>query len=155
MDPKFLEFWGQAMLAAAQGEKQLGDVAQWFSQGFKGTEEFNRQFARLYGLTPGDDEKSTASSPEWQQASESFMQSFRQFLDLLDVVPRSDHEALKDKYASLQEKCREQQEIIDRLEKLLAEKVTGGEAASGFQKLMQEQSRQFQDLMDAFTGRKA
>ncbi len=154
MDPKFLEFWGKAMLAAAQGEKQLGEIAQWFSQGIKGTQDISRRVARLYGLTPGSDEKAAASSPQWQQAAESFMQSFRQFLDLLEVVPRSDHEALKEKYESLQEKCREQQKVIDRLEKLLAEKVTGGEAASGFQKLMQEQSRQFQDLMDALTGRK-
>ncbi len=153
MDPKFLEFWGKALLAAAQGEKQLSDITQWFSQGFKGTEELTRQFARLYGLTPGP-QGASPFSPDWQQASESFKQSFRQFLDLLEVVPRSDHEALKEKYESLQEKCRQQQKVIDRLEKLLAEKVTGGEAASGFQKLMQEQSRQFQDLMEALTGRK-
>ncbi len=153
MDPKFLEFWGKALLAAAQGEKQLSDITQWCSQGFKGTEELTRQFARLYGLTPGPQEASP-SSPDWQQASESFRQSFRQFLDLLEVVPRSDHEALKEKYESLQEKCRQQQKVIDRLEKLLAGKVTGGETASGFQKLLQEQSRQFQDLMDALTGRK-
>ncbi len=155
MVPKFLEFWGKAMLAAARGENQLGETAQCFSQGIKGAQDISRRVARLYGLAPDSDEKAAASSPEWRQTSESFMQSFRQFLDLLEVVPRSDHEELEKKYASLQEKYEQQQENIDRLEKLLAEKVTGGEAASGFQKLMQAQSRQFQDLMDALTGRKS
>ena len=154
MDPKFLEFWGNALLAAAHGEKQLSDVTQWFSQGFKGTEDLSRQFARLYGLTPAAGETAAASSPDWQQAADSFMRSFRQFLDMLDVVPRAEHQELVEKYESLQKKSAQQQQVIERLEKLLAEKVIGGEAASGFQKLLQEQSKQFQDLMEAFTGRK-
>ncbi len=153
MDPKFLEFWGNALLGAARGEKQLSDVTQWLSQGLKGTEEFTRQFARLYGLAPGGDQK-TPDSHDWRQAADSFTRSFRQFLDMLDVVPRSEHQELVEKYEALQEKYEQQQKVVDRLEKLLAEKVTGSEAASGFQKLMQEQSKQFQDLMDAFTGRK-
>lgn len=153
MDPKFLKFWGNALLGAARGEKQLDDITRWFSQGFKGTEELTRQFAGLYGLTPGTDEKS-ASSADWQQAADSFRQSFRQFLDMLEVVPRSEHQALVEKFEALQEKADQQQETIGHLEKLLAEKVLGGEAASGFQELMQQQSRQFQDLMAAFTGRR-
>ena len=154
MDPKFLEFWGNALLGAARGEKQLDDITQWFSQGLKGTEELTRQFASLYGLTPGADEKSSASAADWQQAADSFRQSFRQFLDMLEVVPRSEHQALVEKYEALREKADQQQETIDHLEKLLAEKVMGGEAASGFQELMQQQSRQFQDLMAAFTDKK-
>ena len=153
MDPKFLEFWGKALLAAAQGEKQVGDITKWFSQGLKGTEELTRRFARLYGLTPADDD-AAASSPDWQQAAESFTQSFRQFLDLLEVVPRSEHQELLEKYEMLQKKSEQQQQTIERLEQLLAEKMAGGEAVSSFQKLMQEQSKQFQDLMAAFTDKK-
>lgn len=152
MDPKFLEFWGNALLGAARGEKQLDDITQWFSQGFKGTEELTRQFSSLYGLTPGADEKS--ASADWQQAADSFTQSFRQFLDMLEVVPRSEHQALVEKYEALREKADQQQETIEHLKKLLAEKVMGGEAASGFQELMQQQSRQFQDLMAAFTAKR-
>jgi serine phosphatase RsbU (regulator of sigma subunit) len=154
MDPKFLEFWGNALLGAARGEKQLGDVTRWFSQGFKGAEELTRQFAGLYGLTPGSDEK-TPDSADWRQASDSFRQSFRQFLDMLEVVPRSEHQELVEKYEALREKSERQEQAIDRLEKLLAEKVTGSEAVNGFQELMQEQSKQFQDLMAAFTGKKS
>lgn len=153
MDPKFLEFWGNALLGAARGEKQLDDVARWFSQGFQGAEELTHQFARLYGLTPGSDEK-TPGSADWQQASDRFTQSFRQFLDMLEVVPRSEHQELAEKYEALREKSERQEQAIGRLEKLLAEKMAGSEAVTGFQELVQEQSKQFQDLMAVFTGKK-
>lgn len=154
MDPKFLEFWGNALLGAARGEKQINDVMQWLSQGFKGTEELTRQFARLYGVKPGADEK-TQSSVDWQQAADSFRQSFRQFLEMMDVVPQSEHQVLIEKYQLLKDKTAQQQETIDHLEKLLAEKVLGGEAVGGFQKLMRQQSEQFQELMASLMGNKS
>ena len=50
MDRQFLEFWGNYLLAAAKGQKQLEDMNQWLNQGFSGYEELTAMFKKFYGL---------------------------------------------------------------------------------------------------------
>ena len=50
MDSQFLEFWGNYLLAAASGQKQLEDLNRWISQGFSGCDELTAMFNKFYGL---------------------------------------------------------------------------------------------------------
>ena len=85
MDRQFLEFWGNYLLAAAKGQKQLEDLNQWLNQGFSGFEELTAMFKKFYGLehTP---QKNSDSTKAWENAVAGFRNSFDAYLDLMGVV---------------------------------------------------------------------
>jgi hypothetical protein len=37
MDRHFLEFWGNFLINAAKGQKQMEDMSKWMQQGFEGS----------------------------------------------------------------------------------------------------------------------
>lgn len=151
MDPKFLEFWGNALIDAARGQQQLVQLKDWSRQGLKDLGGLSQRFAEVYGL-PQPEAQTPAAADTWQAAGQQFQQAFKQFLNMLDVVPRSEHHALTEKYAALQAQAAEQQKIIQDLKHRLA--VKGGmpdDPAEGFAELMRQQARQFQKLMKNFS----
>ena len=40
MDKYFMEFWGNFLISAAKGERQLDEMARWIDQDFSGLEDF-------------------------------------------------------------------------------------------------------------------
>ena len=143
MNRHFLEFWGKALLMAAQGQKQWEDLARWFQGGFAGFPEFTRLFKQAYGLEAPED------SPDffalWKKAEQDFRRSFQDYLSLMGMVPREEYEALQRQCADLQEKVKEQEELITGLKALAEQKGMGLEAATlELQKLVQKQGDQFQ-----------
>ena len=151
MDRHFLEFWGNFLINAAKGQKQLEDISKWMQQGFKGFDELNDLFRKFYGLDHL--EKDTSGYMEtWKRASENFQKSFRDYLSLMGVVPKEEHLALVKKYEELKEKIDAQEETIKNLRVLLEEKKgeTQGELVKGFQEIIEKQSEQFQEAMETF-----
>jgi hypothetical protein len=45
-----LEFWGNFLINAAKGQKQLEDMSKWMQQGFEGFDELTGMFKKFYGL---------------------------------------------------------------------------------------------------------
>ena len=149
MDKHFLEFWGNFLINAAKGQKQLQDMSKWMQQGFKGFDEFTDMFRKFYGLEHM--EKDTSSYMEtWKKASENFQKSFKDYLDLMGVVSKDEHLALVRKYEKLKEKVAAQEETIKHLRMLLEEKKfeTQGKLVQGFQEIIEKQSEQFQETME-------
>ncbi len=147
MNRRFLEFWGKALLLAAQGQKQMEDLVKWFQQGFWGFPDYSRLFQGAYGLGGGEEEDPDYLK-RWKKAEEDFRRSFREYLHLLGVVPREDYAALEEENARLREKLAEQEEALRRLRALADEKGLGLEAATlEFQKLIKKQGDQFQKLL--------
>jgi hypothetical protein len=62
-DPKFLEFWGNYLIAVAQGQKQLQSLSRWMHQNFQGWEDLTALFKKSYGL-----ETLAPDSPAFQEA---------------------------------------------------------------------------------------
>ena len=152
MDSQFLEFWGNYLLAAARGQKQLEDLNQWISQGFSGFEELAGMFKKYYGLEHPRKEDAD-STRAWQNAAEDFRNSFNAYLDMLGVVPKDKYRALEQKYATLQKKAAEQEDTIEVLRKLLAEEGTyQGETAKVFQDLVNTQAEAFETLMKSIAA---
>jgi DNA repair exonuclease SbcCD ATPase subunit len=147
MDRQFLEFWGNYLLAAAKGQKQLEDLNQWIRQGFRGFEELTAMFKKFYALEDprkGDSDSTRA----WQNAAADFRNSFNAYITLMGMVPQDKYLTLEQKYAALQKKVAEQKETIQALRKLLTEKGTyQGETVKVFQDLVQKQSDAFEKLM--------
>ena len=151
MDSQFLEFWGNYLLAAARGQKQLEDLNQWISQGFSGSEELTAMFKKYYGLERPRKEDSD-STKVWQKAATDFHKSFNAYLDLMGVVPRDKYLALEQKCTALQNKVADQEETIKLLRSLLTEEGTyQGETVKVFQDLVNKQSDAFETLMRKLT----
>jgi uncharacterized coiled-coil protein SlyX len=152
MDSQFLEFWGNYLLAAARGQKQLEDLNQWISQGFSGFEELTAMFKKFYGLERSPEENSD-SAKAWENAAAGFRNSFNAYLDLMGVVPQDKYQALEQKYAALQKKVADQEETIKILRSLLTEEGTyQGETVKVFQNLVNKQSDAFETLMKNLTA---
>lgn len=149
MDRQFLEFLGSFFLNAAQGQKQLEDMTRWISGGFSGFDDLTRMFRKFYGLNA-----LPLASPDyakaWEKASENFKKSYHEWLNLMNVIPKSEYNALKKKCEALEEKVATQDETIQDLRGLLSEKgLPYAEAVKGFTEMMEQQGNQFQELMDS------
>ncbi|MGB2929805.1 MAG: hypothetical protein WBB70_12915 [Desulfobacterales bacterium] len=152
MDKHFLEFWGNFLINAAKGQKQMEDISKWMQQGFEGFDELTAMFRKFYGLE--HIEKDTPAYMEtWKKASENFQKSFKDYLRLMGVVSKDEHLALVKKYEELKEKVAAQEETINNLRMLLEEKKveTQGELVQGFQEIIEKQSEQFQETMETFS----
>ncbi len=149
MNRRFLEFWGQALINAAKGQKQLEDMAKWLQPGFN-FGDFTAQFRQAYGLDDLD-KSSPDSLKMWKKAEEEFQESFREYFTLLGVVPREKHLKLVKKYEALKEKVADQEETINHLKMILGEKGLGINTMTlEFQKLLKKQEVQFQELIKGF-----
>ena len=149
MDKYFLDFWGNFLINAAKGQKQLEDMSKWMRQGFEGFDELTDMFRKFYGLEHM--EKDTPAYMEtWKQASENFQKSFKDYLRMMGVVPKDEHLELVRKYEELKKKVAVYEETIKHLRMLLEEKrvETQGEFIQKFQSIIENQSEQFQETME-------
>ena len=153
MDKHFLEFWGNFLINTAKEQKRMEDLSKWMQQGFKfkGFDDLTEMFRKFYGLEHM--EKDTPAYMEsWEKASENFLESFKDYLELMGMVPKDEHLSLVKKYEELKEKVAGQEETIKSLRLLLEEKRAESqrEVVKGFQDLIEKQSQQFQETMETF-----
>ena len=151
MDKHFLEFWGNVLINAAKEQKRLEDLSKWMQQGFNGFDDLTEMFRKFYGLDHM--EKDTPAYLEtMKKASENFLESFKDYLDLMGMVPKDKHLALVQKYEALKEKVADQEATIKNLQLLLEEKraESQGELVLGFQDLIEKQTKQFQETIETF-----
>jgi chromosome segregation ATPase len=152
MDSQFLEFWGNYLLAAAKGQRQLEDLNQWIRQGFSGFEELTAMFKKYYGLEPPRREDSDTTQA-WRKAAADFRSSFNAYLNLMGLVPKDKYQALEQKYAALQKKAADQEETIKTLRELLSEEGTyQGETVKVFQDLVNKQAEAFETFMKSIAA---
>jgi len=147
MNRHFLEFWGQALLEAAKGQKQLEDLAKWCQRGFLTLQDYTQLFISAYGLE-GIPRDTQDFFDLWKKAEEDFRKSFRDYLNLLGVVPREEYLALARECEELKAKLADQEDTIQRLKMLAEEKGLGLAATTlEFQKLIKKQGEQFQKFI--------
>lgn len=151
MDKHFLEFWGNFLINTAKEQKRIEDLSKWMQQGFKGFDDLTEMFKKFYGLEHM--EKDTpAYTDTWEKASENFLNSYKDYLNLIGMIAKDEHLALIKKYEELKEKAAAQEETINHLRLLLEERKTKSqeELVQGFQDLIEKQSKQFQETMETF-----
>ena len=147
MNRHFLEFWGKALLQAAQSQKQLEDLAKWCQRGIFSFQDYTQIFKTSYGLDQVEEDSPDYFSI-WNKAEENFQESFKEYLHIFGVVPREEYADLARHYEELQAKVAEQEETIKLLRLLLEEKGLGLAANSlEFQRLIEKQGEQFQKLI--------
>jgi hypothetical protein len=147
MDKQFLEFWGNFLINAAKGQKQLEDMSKWIKQGSQGFDEITAMFSQYYGLEPIQ-KNTSAYSDAWESASEAFKKSFKDYLRMMDVVPQEEHLILIKKYEALKEKVASHEKTIKYLKMLLNGKTTQENISEGFQSVVEKQCEQFYKTME-------
>lgn len=152
MDEKFLEFIGQLFLNAAKGKKQYEDMLNLGRKGMAGFEEMTSMYLKFCGLAPSG-KKTDEYLETWNRASEEFRKSFKEYLNLMGVVPKEDYLKLVKRCEELKSRAADQEETIRNLQVLLGEKGTDqGETAKVFKELMEKQSEQFVEMMKTVGG---
>lgn len=148
MDRQFLEFLGSFFLNVAKGQKQLEDMTEWMSRGFRGFKELTDLFCKLYGM-----DRLPHDSPDyvkaWETAAQNFQKSYREWMNLMNVISKSEYQILEKKCAALEKKVARQDKTIQQLQNQLSEKgLPYLDAIQDFTQMMEEQGHQFQELMD-------
>lgn len=151
MDRQFLEFWGNTLLAAAGGSRQMEDLARWVRQGFSGFEEIADLFRKAYGL-----ERFSEGSPDyrdaWQKATADFQKAFRDYFAQAGWVPTGDYRRLEEENARLKQTLIDREDAIRRLRAALAHGAPDQNAnLKVFQDLVRKQSENFEKLMKNLT----
>jgi hypothetical protein len=156
MDKQFMEFWGNACLSAVRGQQQLEDMTKWFTGAFTGTQNLNQMFSKIYGLDALPKEIPDYFS-WWEKSMNEFQKSFLDFFAMMDLVPRKAYQELEKENEELKLKISELEKNITPLHSIVEEEIKlAKEGAKGFQVLIEEQARQYQELMNtvgkAFTA---
>jgi beta-phosphoglucomutase-like phosphatase (HAD superfamily) len=131
----------------------MEDLSKWMQQGFKGFDDLSEMFKKFYGLEHM--EKDTPVYMDiWEKASENFLNSFKDYLNLMGMVSKDEHLTLIKKYEKLKEKAAAQEETINHLRLLSEEKKIENqeELVQGFHDLIEKQSNQFQKTMETFSS---
>ncbi len=149
MDKQFLEFWGNMMLSSAKGQQQFDDIMKLFSGNFNEFKDITSTFCKMYGIDP-EAQKAPGNLTIWQKAFDEFQKSFGELAIMMDLVPRKDYIALSRENQDLKKRLSELEEGIAHQRALLAEKsnaASSGEGLKGFQELINEQAKQYQNFM--------
>ena len=151
MDPKFLEFWGNYLLAVSRGQQQMEDLNRWTQQGFSGVQQLNDMFKTVYGL-PANVTQSAGHDDTWQKAVASFNASYKEYFEQFGWVPRQEVEALTEENAALTKKIAALEDTVQRLRSLLDdENPVHAKTVGALQELVEKQSEEFNTLMQSLS----
>jgi hypothetical protein len=149
MDNNLLEFWGNIFLTTAKGQKQVEEFTKMTKSGLWGMPDMSN----IMGVYPGMDALSKASNEYlkiFNKTNEEMQKSVREFLALMDLVPRKDYLELLEEYEAYKKSIEEKNK--SNMGKVLDEEMSlQTQGMKSFEELMRNQTKQFQDLMTNFT----
>lgn len=152
MDRQFLELWGTMLLNASKGQKQLEDFSKLMRGDFSSFENMAEMFGNMYGI--GLYKKNAPDYLEiWQKAMQDFNTAFKEFIAMMDLVPRNDYLELLRENEVLKKKAALQEENISDLQKILDKQLSDQkDGLKEFESLIQNQDDQFRKLMNNFSN---
>lgn len=146
MDPKFLEFWGNYLLAVSRGQHQMEDLTRWMQQGFAGVQQLNDMFTAIYGL-PKAKPASKEFDKTWQTAAAAFSESYREYFEQLGWVTRQEFDNLVKENEAL----KKQVETLENTVKRLQIQIDSDKTVTALQELADKQGQEFNNLMQTFS----
>jgi hypothetical protein len=149
MDNNLLEFWGNVLLTAARGQKQLEEISNMTKNGWWGMPDMSS----MMGMFQGMDVFAKASSEYlkiFSKTNDEMQKSIKEFLALMDLVPRKDYLELQEEYEAYKKSVEEKSK--SNMGKMLGEEMSlQSQGLRSFEELMRNQTKQFQDLVSNFT----
>ena len=145
MSGSFLKFWGEFLLQAAEGQRQMEEITRWMQSGFPSSGELADLFRRCYGLST---DSSSGKGDHWQKATADFRDALEAYAPLWGWVPLDRYDQLRIENEELKTQLSEQARLIKRLEALMADEDMGHMTmVARFQNLIEDQSKAFDKLM--------
>jgi hypothetical protein len=149
MDNNLLEFWGNFFLTAAKGQKQLEEISKMTKVGMWGMPGMSDMMT----VFPGMDVFTMASDEYlkvFSRTNDEIQKSIKEFLALMDLVPRKEYLALLEEHEAYKKSVEEKSK--GDMGKMLGEEMSlQAQGMRSFEELMRNQTKQFQDLMSNFT----
>ena len=150
MDKHFLEFIGNCFISAAKGQKYMEDMERGMSRSLNGFGDQFAMFKKFYGLERLKD-KTPDYSENWEKFIKDFKKIFIDYLGFFSMASFEEHLSLVNKYEALKKKADEQEKTIKRLQSRSGDSLIGQEKiAEKLQSLIDDQTDQFQKMMDSF-----
>ncbi len=165
MDENVLEFWGNLLINASRGKKQMGDITSWVqncmnaftdpakSKEMHGFEDFAASIKQFYGL-----DNFSEQSLEYQnlakKAADDFQRSFTDCLAAMGMVSYKEHLAIIEKYEKLKEKCAGLEETVVHQRMLLEakkEEKAGDNLGENLREIFKGQGELFRKMMTDFS----
>ena len=145
MSGSFLKFWGEFLLQAAEGQRQIEEINRWMQSGFPSSGELADLFRRCYGLSTGSP---SGKGDHWQEATADFREALEAYAPLWGWVPLDRYDELRTENEQLKTQLSEQARLIKRLEALMDDEDMGHRTmVARFQNLIEDQSKAFDKLM--------
>ena len=136
------EFWGQALLNAAEWQRQI----EWLMRLAPATH-------RLTGPSLSADNNQTApalnsraNNPGWTESMAASRNMYEDWLKMCGWVPRKQYDDLQARLATLERRCARQKEMIARLRR--ASEFDPQALFEGFSQYFARQSGEFRRLME-------
>jgi len=146
MNGQLMEYWGRTMLAALQGQNQMDQMTTWLQRAFQDMTRLNSSFLQLWGM-PAAQPPQVDFQHQWNRAWEPLLRLQQLSLQWMGMVSPGEYAAQSKKIAQLEEQVQEQARTIQSLQNLMNKSGGGNnEMIDQFQKLIDQQSRQFQQL---------
>jgi hypothetical protein len=146
MNSQLMELWGRTMLAAFQGQSRMDAITSWFQRACEDVTRMHSTFFQFWGM-PATASPQTELANQWEQAWAPLLQ-FQQFsLRWIGMAPYDEWAAHSKKIENLETQIQEHAQAILKLQHLISRSGTGNdELTDQFQKLIDQQSRQFKQL---------
>jgi uncharacterized coiled-coil protein SlyX len=147
VDSRFLKFWGEFLLKAAEGHRHLDEMTRWMQSAFPPPGEMAALFRKCYGLP---DSATAESNKLWRQTMADFRNLLEAYAPLWGWIPLERYDQLKRKTKRLETTVAEQARFIEQLEALLEDRNLGHMSmVTRFQNVIDDQNRAFEKLMQS------
>jgi uncharacterized coiled-coil protein SlyX len=120
MEEYFYEFWKNQIITVEKGQKQMQDVTKLIFQGLGGFEEVPEMFGKFCSIDFWSKETCDYIKA-WEMTREDFHKFFKDYLNLMGLVPKHEHLTLINKYNDLNQSVIDQKKEIADQKKLLAD----------------------------------
>ncbi|KPA09500.1 hypothetical protein MHK_010332 [Candidatus Magnetomorum sp. HK-1] len=165
MDKNFLELFGNILIGASKGKKQVDEMLKWAQKSVTASAtsiyELPTMFKKFYGLDQLS-ERSAEYKLMAEKAVQEFQYSLKEYVTVLGMIPKDEQTVSRDeyltlirKYEKLKERCADQDETIKHLRMLIEmdkNEEPPTDLISGIQDIVKGQTEVFQRAVKSFTG---
>jgi DNA repair exonuclease SbcCD ATPase subunit len=119
MDQNIYKFWQDQFMNLDKGRKQIEDMTRWIIGGLSGFEALSEPFCKFWMM----DFLSTETKDymkAWESTTKDFQKIFKNYLDMMGLVPRDEHVALINTYKDIKKTVNDQAEEISKQVKIVA-----------------------------------
>jgi len=146
MNGNLMELWGRTMLAAFQGQSQMDMITSWFQRACQDVTRMNATFFQFLGM-PAAPSPQAGLTNQWEQVWAPLLQFQQLSMRWIGMAPYNDWASQSKKIEELEVQVQENAQAIKKLQHLISHAGTGSnELTDQFQKLIDQQSRQFKQL---------